>query len=144
MKKGGININNERLTKKQYAEKVLNELKKELLRNGGDTEKAVESLSLSQYDTLIDVYGDKIDNLIMTQDEKKILKQVTKSKRPCGLKYNKIYPQQKQNLYNIIAETLNENGYHIVKNKNFRDMEITAKDNTRYKIVLSQPRQKTE
>lgn len=109
------------------------------IENGDTQEQAVEKLSLAQYDFLVE-QDVNLDNLILTPEQQKAIKEVTRAPRPSGLTYNKKYPKERQELYNSLADCIIEQGgREVVRNKNFRDLDFEI-NGAKYKIVLSNPR----
>lgn len=131
-----------RLTKAELKEVLLKKVS-DWINEGIDPEDAVGKLTDKQYDFLID-QGVDFDNLLLTQEQQAAAKSIMASQagRRKGMKYNKKYPQAKQDLYNgLVAHLLNQ-GADIVPAErcNFRDLDFTL-DGVKYKIVLSNPRQ---
>lgn len=125
-------------SKRERAARLLELLQK--WQSEGDTpEQAIERLTISQYDFLID-YGINLDDHLLTAEQQKAVSAIVASKRPSGLVYNKKYPQDKQDLYNILVATVEQNGAEKVqRHKNFRDLDFEIKG-VKYKLVLSNPR----
>ena len=108
-------------------------------KEGCTPEEAVEKLTLAQYDFLVE-QDVNLDNLLLTEQQQKAVKSVTRASRPKGLTYNKTYPQHKQDLYNNLIEFVRSQGADEVQpNKNFRDLDFVI-NGVKYKVVLSNPR----
>ena len=127
-------------SKKDLAAALLQKLE-EWQKQGMTAEQAVEKLSIKQYDFLVD-YGIDMDKFVLTPEQIKavhIVKKRERSTSPNG--YNKIYPQDKINLYETICQFLETQGFSLEKptKPNYRDL-ILSKDGKTYKIVLSVPR----
>lgn len=126
--------------KDERARILLNQLDS-WMKEGLSGEDAVNKLSINQYDFLID-YGVNLDNLLLTAEQQKNVREVKAVRRsPSPQGYNKKYPQQKQQLYNYIAEAVKAFGGEIIprEKQNFRDLDFTV-EGKKYKIVLSNPR----
>lgn len=113
----------------------------EWIKSGDSPEKAVERLTLRQYDFLIN-QGVDLDSLLLTPEQLRNAQSVKKAGRtvkPGG--YNKKYPQAKQDLFNGLVAYLQEQGATITpkEKENFRDLDFTIQG-TAYRIVLSNPR----
>jgi len=133
-----------RQSKKDLANALLKKLD-EWQKNGDTVEEALEKLTMKQYDFLID-YGINLDDLILTNEQQKAVKAITKT--PRKLKeggYNKKYPKTKIELYTQLKDFITSlNGQIIPREKeNYRDLDFTI-ENIAYKIVLSNPRTKKE
>lgn len=118
-------------------------LKKRLLdekAKGVPAEKCLELLTEKQYDFLAD-YDDFLD--VFTGDTILTASGVGEKRQrrlsPEG--YNKIYPQEKMDLFNAIQSYIVGLGATIIPKpkENYRDLDFTL-DNKHYKIVLSNPR----
>lgn len=130
-----------RATKAELTQILLGKVN-QWVEEGCTTEEAVERLTPKQYDFLID-QGVNLDNLILTPEQQKAAQTIMASQagRRKGMKYNKKYPQAKQDLYNSLVEHLEGMGATIIPAErcNFRDLDFTL-DGTKYRIVLSNPR----
>ena len=119
-------------------------LKKKLLdekAKGVPPEKCLEILTDKQYDVLAD-YDDFLD--VFTANKPLNASNVGGEKRQRRLSpdgYNKIYPQDKIDLFNAICSFLNEKGATIIpkQKENYRDLDFNL-NGKHYKIVLSNPR----
>lgn len=131
----------QRASKKDRLNSILKAVEK-WQKEGTKNEEIAEKLTPQQWDFLVD-NDIEIDDLILSASQKKVINDIKKSPRPVGLVYNKKYPQEKQNLYNSIAEMLKNKGAKIDnrEKQNYRDLDFTL-DGIRYKIVLSTPRTK--
>lgn len=113
----------------------------EWMKQGDTAEEALARFTPAQYDFLVDNDID-FDSLILTPEQQKAAKAVTKAQRtvkPGG--YNKKYPQEKQDLYNSIMAHIQSMGAEVTPRAkpNFRDLDFTFQG-TVYRIVLSNPR----
>lgn len=111
------------------------------INEGATPEEAVEKLTLKQYDFLIN-QGVDFDNLLLTPAQQKAATEVLRmGKGKARGRYNKKYPQSKQDLYNGIVEHIQQVGGEIqpAERCNFRDLDFTL-GGVRYRIVLSNPR----
>jgi len=130
-------------TKKEQATYLLNCVNK-WIREGATPEKALERLTVKQYDLLCDYEGDYLDKLTMTTeqiaDTKKLLREgAGRQLFPNG--YNKKYPKDKQELYKKIVDFLAEQGADIKprEKENYRDIDFSV-NGKNYKIIMSCPR----
>jgi len=119
----------------------LNALSEKIAQWQSQGTNPMEMLTEEQYDFLCDM-DYNVDSLTLTPEQVKNVQSIKKVKRansPNG--YNKIYPQNKIATYNGICDYLVQSGYKIERpsKENYRDLYLT-KDNVRYKIVLSVPR----
>lgn len=130
-----------RATKAELTQILLGKVN-QWVEEGCTPEEAIERLTPKQYDFLID-QGVNLDNLILTPEQQKAAQTIMASQagRRKGMKYNKKYPQAKQDLYNSLMEHLEGMGASIIPAErcNFRDLDFTL-DGTKYRIVLSNPR----
>lgn len=130
-----------RATKAELTQILLGKVN-QWVEEGCTPEEAVERLTPKQYDFLID-QGVNLDNLILTPEQQKAAQTIMASQagRRKGMKYNKKYPQEKQDLYNGLVDHLEGMGATIIPTErcNFRDLDFTL-NGTKYRIVLSNPR----
>lgn len=127
----------------EYGKLLMDRVHKELA-NGLSADKAIEkALTPSQYDWLVDHDFD-LDSILLSKEQldnaKTVVKQAhTRRLSPEG--YNKKYPKEKQALYELIKNAIEENGGTVTcpEKANYRDMAIEWQGG-KYKIVLSQPR----
>lgn len=110
------------------------------INEGYTVDQALEKLTLKQYDFLID-QNVNLDNLILSPQQQAAVKAITKSGRPRGLQYKKVYPQDKQDLYQNLVKFIEEQGGEIEPREkiNYRDLDFKM-GGIQYKIVLSNPR----
>ena len=112
------------------------------IESGDTPEKAIERLTLKQYDFLID-QGVDLDALLLTPEQLKNLEKGVqpreRRKSPNG--YNKKYPEEKQHLYKCIQILFEGMGAQIIPRDkpNYRDLDFILNDK-HYKVVLSEPR----
>ena len=130
-----------RMTKAQLTETLLKKYQ-QWIDEGATPQEAIEKFTPRQYDFLIDQDID-FDNIMLTTEQQKAAAEILKSQagRRKGMKYNKKYPQSKQDLYNGIVEHLTSQGAEIMPAErcNFRDLDFTL-NGVHYRIVLSNPR----
>ena len=127
-------------SKKDLANALLQKLE-DWQKQGMTAEQAVEKLSIKQYDFLVD-YGIDMDKFVLSPEQIKAIHIVGKRERSCSPNgYNKIYPQDKMELYDSICQFLEMQGYSLEKPEkaNYRDL-VLSKNGKTYKIVLSVPR----
>jgi hypothetical protein len=112
------------------------------IKEGCTPEEALEKLTIKQYDFLID-RDVNLDNLTMTSEQQKAVKEVMRSARPTGLTYKKKYPESKQELYRNLVEFVKAQGgvIHEREKMNFRDLDFDL-NGVHNRIVLSNPRPK--
>lgn len=129
-------------SKREWAEQLVTKLR-DKINAGATPEEALESLTLRQYDFLID-YGVDLDHLILTPEQQQSVSELMKKQAgrqtfPDG--YDKKYPKHKIDLYTALADFLIERGAEIIPRAkpNYRDLDFVLGD-TRYKVVLSLPR----
>lgn len=131
-----------RLTKAELVDVLVKKVN-DWIAEGIDPEEAVGRLTDKQYDFLID-QGVNLDELLLTPEQLKARQSIMASQagRRKGMKYNKKYPQAKQDLYNGLVTHLLTQGADIIPAErcNFRDLDFTL-NGTKYRIVLSNPRQ---
>lgn len=131
-----------RLTKAELVDVLVKKVN-DWIAEGIDPEEAVGRLTDKQYDFLID-QGVNLDELLLTPEQLKARQSIMASQagRRKGMKYNKKYPQAKQDLYNGLVAHLLTQGADIIPAErcNFRDLDFTL-NGTKYRIVLSNPRQ---
>lgn len=120
--------------------KILLEKLENWVADGDTVEQALEKLTLKQYDFLID-QNVNLDSLILSPQQQAAVKAITKSGRPRGLQYQKVYPQDKQDLYRNLVEFIKQQGGEIDPREkiNFRDLDFKI-NGVQYRIVLSNPR----
>lgn len=130
-----------RLTKAELTEVLLKKVN-DWIEGGDSPEDAVGRLTDKQYDFLID-QGVDFDSLLLSPEQLKNAQSIMgkQAGRRKGMKYNKKYPQSKQDLFNGIVEYLQGQGAEIMpaERQNFRDLDFTL-NGVHYKIVLSNPR----
>ena len=107
---------------------------------GKSGEECLEILTLKQYDFMCDYAESYIDSFLSNSTSATS----TGEKRQRRLSpngYNKIYPQEKMDLFNAICSFLNEKGATIIpkEKENYRDLDFEL-NGKHYKIVLSNPR----
>ena len=129
-----------KLTKAEFV-KVLTDRVEKWIADGVPPDEAVGRLTDKQYDFLIDQNVD-LDRYLMTPQQianSLEIKRAPRSRSPNG--YNKIYPQDKQNLYNGIVNYIQSQGATVQprEKQNYRDLDFTI-DGKHYRIVLSNPR----
>lgn len=129
-------------SKKEWANTLLLKLHAEL-EKGQSPEQALETLTLRQYDFLID-YGIDLDEFVLTAEQRQNITALMKQGAgrptfPNG--YDKKYPKHKVEIYNSISDFLSAQGAEITARHkpNFRDIDFTL-NGEKYKIVLSMPR----
>ena len=127
------------MSKGQYAEFLKNILKGHKAK-GLSAEECIEKLTDKQYDFLAD-YDDFLD---VFMDNKVLTSSNVGEKRQRRLSpegYNKIYPQEKMDLFNAISKYVCDLGATIIpkSKENYRDLDFTL-NGKHYKIVLSNPR----
>lgn len=130
-----------RSSNKERKENLLKRLS-DWIESGDTPEKAIERLTLKQYDFLID-QGVDLDALLLTPEQLKNLEKGVqpreRRKSPNG--YNKKYPEEKQHLYRCIQILLEGMEAQIIPRDkpNYRDLDFIW-NGKKYKIVLSEPR----
>ena len=128
------------MSKAEYADFLKKKLQAEKAK-GTPPDKCLEILSEKQYDFLAD-YDDFLD--VFMEAKPLNASNIGGEKRQRRLSpdgYNKIYPQDKIDLFNAISSFLNEQGATIMPKpkENYRDLDFTL-NGKHYKIVLSNPR----
>lgn len=111
--------------------------------NGMSPEDALEKLTIAQYDFLID-NNLNFDALVLSAKQIEAIEVVKKSPRPVFPNgYKKKYPATKMELFGKLEMFVKENGGVIAPRtkENYRDLDFEI-DDTKYKIVLSNPRTK--
>lgn len=116
----------------------------ERIAKGENPEKVIESLSLKQYDALIDSGFDP-DSLLLTPEQLQTVQQVRRSPRPSGLVYKKTYAPDRQAVYTALVEQVKLIGGipHDKEKENYRQLDFTL-NGKHYRLVLSMPREKRE
>lgn len=127
-------------TKKELCQIYLAQLEK-WVSEGLSRGKAVERLSMRQYDFLIDA-GIDLDSWILSSEQIKASAEIRRSPRglsPNG--YCKRYPEEKKALFQILTSAIEGAGGEIQKKEkeNFRDLDFIY-SGKKYKVVLSCPR----
>lgn len=131
-----------RTSKQDRIDILLGQLDK-WIKDGVTPYEAVSRLTEKQYDFLIDC-DINLDDFVLTKEQQKVVKQVTKCKRPLFANgYDKKYPKEKQNLYFAICNNLQFLGATIApkEKENYRDIDFMLGGEP-YKLVLSKPRKK--
>lgn len=107
---------------------------------GKSGEECLEILTEKQYDFMCDYNGDYIDSFLSNSTSATSVGE-KRQRRLSPNGYNKIYPQEKMDLFNSICEFLNEKGATIIpkEKENYRDLDFDL-NGKHYKIVLSNPR----
>jgi len=131
-----------RPSKAEWANTLLLKLKT-ALDEGMNPEQALETLTLRQYDFLID-YGVDLDEYVLSPEQRQNIHDLMKKgtgrpQFPNG--YDKKYPKAKVDLYRSIEQFLLEQGAAVTPRQkpNFRDIDFDI-DGVKYRIVLSVPR----
>ena len=106
---------------------------------GADIDELLSKLPLEVYDKIIDA-DFNFDNLQFTGEQLKGIKQTSRAPRPTGLRYNKKYPQDKQDLYNSIIQLLTKQGAIIEppERQNYGRIDFTLQGK-KFRIVISNP-----
>ena len=122
---------------------IINVIEKHI-KSGLTPQEAIEKLTLKQYDFLVD-NDVNVDEYLLTKEQLQNVKNAKKVHRglsPNG--YNKKYPPAKIALYNNIKQLIETLGGNIMprEKENYRDLDFSI-NGTNYRIVLSNPTQKT-
>lgn len=128
-------------SKKEWAATLLQKVYT-ALENGKSPEEALETLTLRQYDFLVD-YGIDVDEIILTAEQRNTINQLMKKGAgrptfPNG--YDKKYPPAKRAFFDKLTEFVEQEGGEIVAREkvNYRDIDFTV-DGVKYRIVFSSP-----
>jgi len=103
-------------------------------------ELLLDKLTPDQFDFLVDMDVDT-DTFVLTAEQRANIAEVKRSPRPVGLRYNKKYPKDKQELFGNLKAFLMEQGAEVLpkEKENYRDIDFTFQG-VKYRIVLSLPR----
>lgn len=128
-------------SKKEWAATLLQKVYA-ALESGKSPEEALETLTLRQYDFLVD-YGIDVDEIVLTAEQKANITQLMKKGAgrptfPNG--YDKKYPPAKRAFFDKLHDFVEQQGGIIAPREkvNYRDIDFTV-DGVKYRIVFSSP-----
>lgn len=129
-------------SKKEWAASLLARLQK-ALDSGKTPEEALETLTVRQYDFLIDYCNLDVDALLMTPEQIANVRELMNKgagRRTFPNGYDKKYPPEKREFFEKLTQFIIEQGGEIAERPkcNYRDIDFTL-DGKRYRIVYSAP-----
>lgn len=129
-------------SKKEWAEQLLRKVE-QALDSGKTPEQALETLTIRQYDFLVE-YGVDIDEYVLTAEQRKNIAELMQKGAgrptfPNG--YDKKYPKAKRDFYELLVEFIEAQGGEIEPREkvNYRDIDFVH-DGNKYRIVFSSPK----
>lgn len=131
-------------SKREWATTLLTKLRTLIDEDGKTPEEALETLTMRQYDFLVDYFdGSELDDILLSPEQRANIGALMKKGAgrplfPNG--YDKKYPPAKRDFFEKLTDFVIQQGGVIAERPkcNYRDIDFTL-DGVKYRIVYSAP-----